>query len=167
MNTNTVSFWDPVPSLKVKTSSTMPKKVNVKAADVQVITVNADRDLFGPIIITSNTRQINLMDVLLYLRYELPPVPCAGTHQDRDSLWKTSSVPSTIIEKEGNVFPQLLVSARQTVYSVHTEWHGNSAHGQVYRSKHVWWSLLKYFDILRAPLFPGNYSCFEAHIGFD
>lgn len=85
MNTNTVRFWDPVPSLKVKTSSTMPKKVNVKAADVQVITVNADRDLFGPIIITSNTRQINLMDVLLYLRYELPPVPCAGTHQD-DSL---------------------------------------------------------------------------------
>ena len=43
INTNVVNFWDPVPSLKVKTFSSMTKKVNVKAADDKLITVNADR----------------------------------------------------------------------------------------------------------------------------
>ena len=68
VNSKTESFWDPVPNLKVK-------KVNVKAADDQVITaVNVDRDLFGRLLITANTRKINLKEVL---RYELSPIPRA------------------------------------------------------------------------------------------
>ena len=68
MNSKTESFWDPVPNLKVK-------KVNVKAADDKVITaVNVDRDLFGRLLITANTRKINLKEVL---RYELSPIPRA------------------------------------------------------------------------------------------
>ena len=68
VNRKTESFWDPVPNLKVK-------KVNVKAADDKVITaVNVDRDLFGRLLITANTRKINLKEVL---RYELSPIPRA------------------------------------------------------------------------------------------
>ena len=68
VNSKTESFWDPVLNLKVK-------KVNVKAADDKVITaVNVDRDLFGRLLITANTRKINLKDVL---RYELSPIPRA------------------------------------------------------------------------------------------
>ena len=64
VNSKTESFWDPVPNVKVK-------KVNVKAADDKVITVNVDRDLFGRLLITANTQKINLKEVL---RYELSPI---------------------------------------------------------------------------------------------
>ena len=68
VNSQTESFWDPVLNLKVK-------KMNVKAADDKVITaVNVDRDLFGRLLITANTRKINLKEVL---RYELSPIPRA------------------------------------------------------------------------------------------
>ena len=68
VNSKTESFWDPVLNLKVK-------KMNVKAADDKVITaVNVDRDLFGRLLITANTRKINLKEVL---RYELSPIPRA------------------------------------------------------------------------------------------
>ena len=67
MNSKTESFWDPVPNLKVK-------KVNVTAADDQVITVNVDRDVFWRLLITANTRKINLKEVL---RYEMSPIPRA------------------------------------------------------------------------------------------
>ena len=66
VNSKTESFWDPVLNLKVK-------KVNVKAADDKVIiAVNVDRDLFGRLLITANTRKINLKEVL---RFELSPIP--------------------------------------------------------------------------------------------
>ena len=78
INTNIVIFWDPVPSLKVKTFSSM-MKVNVKAADDKLITVNADRELFGRLLIAANARRINLMEVL---SYELLPVPCLLSYQD-------------------------------------------------------------------------------------
>ena len=67
VNSKTERFWDPVPNVKVK-------KVNVKAADDKVITVNVDRDLFGRLLITANTRKIHLKEVL---RYELSPIPRA------------------------------------------------------------------------------------------
>ena len=60
VNSKTDCCWDPVLNLKVK-------KGNVKAADDKVITaVNVDRDLFGRLLITANTRKINLKEVLRY-----------------------------------------------------------------------------------------------------
>ena len=57
----------------------MTKKVEVKAGDEKSITVHADRDLFGRLLIVANTRQINFMEVL---SYELSPIPCSLAHQD-------------------------------------------------------------------------------------
>ena len=98
VNTNVVNFWDPVPSLKVKTFSSMAKRMNVKAADDKLITVKADRDLFGRLLIALNARRI------------------MHAYQD-GSLWKTTkSVLSSIIEKEVSVAPRLPVSSLETAY---------------------------------------------------
>ena len=45
MNTNATSFWDPIPTLKTKTIRFI-KKVNDKAPDGKLVTVNDDRGLF-------------------------------------------------------------------------------------------------------------------------
>jgi len=85
LNSNKVSFWDPVSNLKIKKIKTLTKKIQVKAADEKVITVGADRDLFGRLLIVANVRQINLKEVL---SFELSPVPVALAHPD-GSLRKT------------------------------------------------------------------------------
>ena len=57
----------------------MTKKVKMKASEDKIVTISADRDLFGRLLIVSNVRQINLMEVMTY---ELSPIPCALAHQD-------------------------------------------------------------------------------------
>ena len=47
LNTSEVSFWDPVPNLKIKSFSTTTKETNIKTANDKFITVSADRDLLG------------------------------------------------------------------------------------------------------------------------
>ena len=58
MNTNDVSFWDPIPNFKIKTFSSMTKKAKVKAADDKIVTVSADRDLFGRLLLLTHAKQI-------------------------------------------------------------------------------------------------------------
>ena len=79
LNANYVTFWYPIPNLKVKTFTPMTKKVKLKATDEKIVRVSADRDLIGRLLIVANTRQIYLMEVMTY---ELPPIACALTHQD-------------------------------------------------------------------------------------
>ena len=104
LNSNEVSFWVPVPNLKIKTFTTLTKKIQVKAADEKVITVGADRDLFGRLLIVANVRQINLKEVL---SFELSPVPVSLAHPD-GSLRKTNkSILSSLLEKGVSVLPRL------------------------------------------------------------
>lgn len=152
----------PFASLKVKTCSTMSKKLNVKAANDKVITINADRDLFGRLLIAANARQINLKEVL---HYELAPISCALAQQDGSLRKTTKSVLSTIIEEEVNVIPQLLASARQTIFILDgmatvqvVKASGASTLGDL---------SLKYFDIFTAPLSLRNCNCSEVQIVFD
>ena len=79
LNTDETSFWDPVTSLKIKTFSTTTKKTSAKSSNEKLISVSADRDLFGRLLIAANGRQINLRDVL---SFELSTVPFALSHQD-------------------------------------------------------------------------------------
>ena len=111
--TNEVSYWDAIPKLGIKTFSSMTKKVKVKAGDEKSITVHADRDLFGRLLIVANARQINLMEVL---SYELPPIPCSLAHQDGSLRKNTKSHLAGIIEKLVTVVPQLQPSPENTVY---------------------------------------------------
>ena len=96
------------------TFSSMTKKVKVKAGDEKSITVHADRDLFGRLLIVANARQINLMEVL---SYELLPIPCSLAHQDGSLSKNTKSHLAGVIEKLVTVVPQLQPS-ENTVYTV-------------------------------------------------
>ena len=46
INSNAVGFWEPIPNRKIKTFSSTNKKIRVKSSD-KLVTINADRDLFG------------------------------------------------------------------------------------------------------------------------
>lgn len=113
LNTNAVSFWEPIPNMKVKTFSSMTKKVKVKAADEKIVTVSADRDLFGRLLIVANACQINLMEVMTY---ELSPNPCALTHHDGTLRKNSKCQLASITEKQVNVVPLLQVPPENTVY---------------------------------------------------
>ena len=102
-----------IPKLSMKTFSSMTKKVKVKAGDEKSITVHADRDLFGRLLIVANARQINLMEVL---SFELSPIPCSLAHQDGSLRKNTKSRLAGIIEKLVIVVPQLQPSPENTVY---------------------------------------------------
>ena len=86
LNTDETSFWDPVTSLKIKRFSTTTKKTSIKSTNEKLISVSADRDLFGRLLMAANARQINLRDEL---SYELSTVLFALSHQD-GTLRKTS-----------------------------------------------------------------------------
>ena len=46
INISSVGFWEPIPNIKIQTSSKVNKKIGVKSAN-ELITVNPNRDLFG------------------------------------------------------------------------------------------------------------------------
>jgi len=68
----TCSSGNALPNLKIKTFNTLAKKKKVKTSELKVITVAADRELFGRLVISAQSRDINLKDVL---SYELSTVP--------------------------------------------------------------------------------------------
>ena len=77
LNTSIKSFWDPLPQLKINTFTKMSiKKLN--GADT-TITVKADRDLFGRLVVVASTRQVNLKKLM---SSALATVPLALFHID-------------------------------------------------------------------------------------
>jgi len=140
----------------------MRKKVNAMAADEKLITVNADRDLFGRLFITANARCVNLMDVL---SYELSPVPCALAHQDGSLRKTTKSVLSTIIEEDQSSSSAPCITSTDYLY---TRWDGHSANdksGGAGTFKDL--SVKYFFSIFTASLSRRNCRCLEVHIAFD
>ncbi|KAJ8034477.1 hypothetical protein HOLleu_21334 [Holothuria leucospilota] len=86
LNTNEKKFWDPLPNLKIKTFAKLSKRTKVKAADEKMVTISADRNLYGRLVIASKTRDVQLKEGL---SYELSPVPFSIAHTD-GSLRKTN-----------------------------------------------------------------------------
>ena len=110
INSNSVGFWEPIPNMKIKTFSCANKMINAKSSD-KLVTVNADRDLFGRLLIVSNTRQICLKDVL---SFELSPVTYSLANAK--SLRKgVKSVLCSILEKDVNVIQRLTASPNPIV----------------------------------------------------
>ena len=160
LETSEVNFWDPVPNLKVKSFSTMAKKTNVKAKD-RVITVSADQDLFGRLLIAANTREINLKEVL---SYELSAVPFALAHQDGSIRKTTKSVLAKMLEEQVEVLPRLspaleletahILDGMAIVQMMKSA--GASTFGEL---------ASKYYTAITAPL--AQSSCKEVHMVFD
>ena len=115
LNTSQVSFWDPIPKLKVKTFERTTRKIQVKAVNDKLVTVGADRELFGRLLIAANVRQINLKEVLCY---ELSSVPFSLAYQD-GSLRKTNkSTLAALIESKVNVCPRRQPFPRYTIHLI-------------------------------------------------
>ena len=115
INTNTISFWDPISKVKVKTYETTVKKVQLKAADEHLITVKSDRDLFGRLMIVANAREVNIREVL---SYEISPVPCSLAHNDGSLRKATKSDLASALEDGINSPARLPVLVSSVVYIV-------------------------------------------------
>ena len=160
INSNDVRFWDSIPNLKIKTFSSMSKKVKVKSGDGKSITVHADRDLFGRLLVVANVPQTNLQEVL---SYELSPIPCALAHQDGSLRKTTKRHLAGIIEKLVNVVPQLHLQPENTVYIL-----DGMAVVQMTKSGHTSTFselAMKYYSIFTSPLSTRKCNC--VHVVFD
>jgi hypothetical protein len=115
LNTNEVSFWDPISQLKVKTFESTTKKVKVKAIDDKLVTIGADRELFGRLLIAANARQINLKDVLCY---ELSPIPFSLAHPDGSLRKTTKSALLPLIEAKVQVSTRLADFQEDTIHLI-------------------------------------------------
>lgn len=104
LNTNTVGFWDTLPKIKIQTFASLTKKVQARASDEKIITINADRSLFARLLVASNTRNIDLREVL---KYELSSVPCALAHPDGTLRKSNKSVLLSVLEGFVDVLPRL------------------------------------------------------------
>ena len=114
INSNAVGFWEPIPNMKIKTFSSTNKKLRIKSSD-KLVTVKADRDLYGRLLIVSNTCQICLKDVL---SFELSPVPYSLVNTDESLRKGTKSVPCSLLKKDVNVVQRLTGSPNPTVVIV-------------------------------------------------
>ena len=153
-----VGFWEPIPNMKIKTFSSTNKKIRVKSSD-KLVTVNADRDLFGRLLIVSNTRQICLKEEL---SFELSPVPYSPANADGSLRKGAKSVLCSLLEKDVNV-QRLKASPNPTVVIVDgmaviqmSKSAGASTFGELSE---------KYCNIISAPLFSNN--CVQVHVVFD
>lgn len=160
LNTGETSFWDPVTSLKIKTFSTTTKKTRVKSTNEKFITVRADRDLFGRLLIAANARKINLREVL---SYELSTVPFALSHQDGTLRMTTKSVVLNFLEEQVQVVTCLVSSTLRTVHIIDgmatvqmMKSAGTTTFGEL---------AMKYFTSIVSLLSQSN--CSEVHLVFD
>jgi len=112
LNTNQVSLWDPIPKLKVKTFESRTRRIQVKAGNDKLVTVGADRELFGHLLIAANVRQINLRSS----SYELSSVPFSLAYQEGSLRKTTKSTLAALIESKVNVCPRLRPFPRYTIY---------------------------------------------------
>ncbi|KAI8487179.1 hypothetical protein Bbelb_349770 [Branchiostoma belcheri] len=90
-------FWNKITKVKVKTFSALTKVKNIKCSDEKVITISADRNLFGRLLVAAKYREIHLKDVLCY---ELSTVPYALAHADGSLRKNAKSVLMGELEKE-------------------------------------------------------------------
>ena len=60
LNADNTTFWDSLPNLKIKTFASLVKKKTVKLVYEKVLVINADRELFGRLVIAAKSRVINL-----------------------------------------------------------------------------------------------------------
>ena len=111
MNTNEAGFWEPMGKMNIKTFASLSKKAKVTPVDEKLVTVSADRNLFGRLLIASRSRDIDLREVL---KYELDSVPCALAHPDGSLRKTTKSVFLGILEEQVQALPRLPVDDRMS-----------------------------------------------------
>ena len=108
INTNAVGFWELMEKMNIETFASF--------LDEKLVTVSADRKLFGRLLIVSQSRDINLREVL---KYKLDSVPCALAHPDGSLRKTTKSVFLGILKEEVQVQTRLTLDYRtSTAYVI-------------------------------------------------
>lgn len=144
--------------MDIKSVASLAKKVQVKQSDEKLVTINADRSLFGRLLIASNSRNIDFRDVLTY---ELSPVPCVLAHIGGTLRKSNESVLLTVLEDSVQVLPGLPcdnnepmtaniidgMAAMQMIKTAGTRMFGEMAN--------------HYFNTVTAPLGKNNCSRFD------
>lgn len=161
LNSNELKLWDPLPQLKIKTFASLTKKTNVKTKDEKVITIKADRDLFARLVIASNSRNINLKEVL---KYELSLIPVSLAYNDGSLRKSNKHLLLPELEKKVNVQPRLPVCnpSRATAYMIDA-----LANIQMLRfaAVNTFGELAeKHFELITAPL---SVDCKRVDVVFD
>ena len=87
LNSNEISFWEPLPSLKIQTFDLAVNKVAVKAANEKIFTISGERVLFGRLLLSEKVQNVDIKEVK---GYELAYLPISLAHPN-GSLSKTSS----------------------------------------------------------------------------
>ena len=157
LNKCEINVWDLLPNLKIKIFSYTTKKTHET-----FVTVRADRDLFGRLLMASNARQIDLKEVLRKFLTELLTVPFALARQD-GSFQKNTDVFAKILEFEDQMHVVLSLppsTALKAVYII-----DGMAMIQILKSAaastfgELAWN---YYTSTAAPLLQSN--CNEVHV---
>ena len=109
MDSDEVSFWSKIS----KTFASLAKTNQIKCADEKIITISADRNLFGRLLIAAKCRDVDVKEVL---RYELSTVPFALAHADGALRKTTKSVLMAEVERECQAQGRLPESALSTAF---------------------------------------------------
>lgn len=78
MKDGSIGIWISIPRLNIPTFASLSKKIQT-AKDEKIITIGADRDIFGRLLVVALWRKINMR---LLLSHELNTVPYALAHVD-------------------------------------------------------------------------------------
>ena len=104
LETSKKRFGDPFPQLKILTFASLTKISKAKTSEEKAVSISADRDLFGRLIIAAKSRAIDLKDVF---GYELSPMPFALAHKNGSLRKSDKSVLMSVLEETVTVLPQL------------------------------------------------------------
>ena len=111
LDANKVCFWDSLKKLKIDTFKVTTQKISLKGTRGKVVTLNADRELFGRLLVVAKTRSINLKEIL---SYELSCVPVSLVHPDGTMRKTVKSALMPILERNVDSVPRLPVSELRT-----------------------------------------------------
>lgn len=85
LNTNEINFWEPLPKLSINTFHMTEKKVALKRANEQTVSIAGYRLLFGSLHVAARNRDIDLS-------HELSAVPFSLAHCDGNMRKTNKSV---------------------------------------------------------------------------
>ena len=115
IQSNEINFWDPIQKLEIKSFSSAAKKIAVKNQKDMTVSVNADRELFGRLLVAAKNRDINLKEVL---SYELCSVPISLAHPDGSLRKTTKSALMHLLEKDVTCRSSLPTSQPPTAFLI-------------------------------------------------
>ena len=87
------------------------QQITLKCINEKIISIDADRNLFGRLLIVANSTEVNLRDVLAYA---LSPVPLSLVHCDESLRKTTKSVLMSVLEEKVDVSARLPVQPQDT-----------------------------------------------------